>query len=52
MDTISLLKLAEWMNGYHEKLKKFIEDERIINGTKTLLSIYFNRTVENAENIV
>jgi len=49
---VNLLKLASWMNSYSDQLKDFFNDDRILNGVKTLLGIYINRSIESVESVI
>lgn len=46
------MKIIQWINNYSETLKQFFSDDRFPNGAKTLLNIYFSRTLKSSEEIV
>ena len=52
MDSVNLLKLSSWMHAYSEQLKDFFADDRLVNGIRTLLGIYINRSIESVESVV
>lgn len=41
-----------WIHNYGESIKQFFDDERIRSGIKTLLNIYYSRTLESSQQIV
>jgi len=46
------LKLAAKMSNYSLQLKDYFNDDRILSGIKTLLSIYINRSIESVESVI
>jgi hypothetical protein len=52
IESVNLLKLASWMNIYSSQLKDFFNDDRMLNGIKTLLGIYINRSIESVESVI
>lgn len=46
------LSISMWIHNYGESIKQFFDDERIRSGIKTLLNIYYSRTLESSQQIV
>lgn len=43
---INILKLANWTMRYDKLLHAYVKDERLINGTKILIDIFFRNANE------
>lgn len=46
------MSISKWINNYAESLKQFFVDERINDGIKQLIKIYFEKTVTTSEDII
>ncbi len=47
-----MLSLCQWLHSYHQKLLKYVDDDRLQKGIKIMINIYSNRSFDNIEQII
>jgi hypothetical protein len=47
-----ILQLTNWLHNYKENIKCFLQDERLEQAVSTLLSVFLQKSIENAEPLI